>query len=196
MKNRLIRSNISNIEEKSRRRSRVQARGFQEKSRGRDTFSARKPTLPACQNAISKRRDWSPPWTRIDFIFKDEENVKHMQKYTRYHTARTSLSYARLTTDYLFPLLPLLLYSTRLSIVCRDPIICNYCYGLWEINYSLFVTSSSSSLSRYLPFRRFQILLWFVTPLSMRHIRVRVMQAIIRRAVWAFTSERFPDSRE
>ena len=57
MKNRLIRSNISNIEEKSRRRSRVQARGFQEKSRGRDTFSARKPTLPACQNAISKRRD-------------------------------------------------------------------------------------------------------------------------------------------
>lgn len=119
-----------------------------------------------------------------------------MQKYTCYHTARTSLSYARLTTDYLFPLLPLLLYSTRLSIVCRDSIICNYCYGLREINYFLFVTCSSSSLSRYLPSRRFQILLRFVTPLSMRRIRVRVMQAIIRRAVRAFTSERFPDSRE
>lgn len=37
MKNRLIRSNISDIEEKSGRRSRVQAPGFREKSRERET---------------------------------------------------------------------------------------------------------------------------------------------------------------
>lgn len=52
--------------------------------------------------AISKWRGWflRNGGTGIDSVFKDNENVKRMQKYTRYLTApRTSLSYARLTTD-------------------------------------------------------------------------------------------------
>lgn len=82
----------------------------------------------ADQPARYQKGQTDPERTKIDSIFKDNENVKRMQKYTRCHTARTSLTYARLTTDLFIFLSPLLLsiYPSTIRLCTTQVHECRY----------------------------------------------------------------------